>query len=69
MNRRSKQWRTLSPGAESVERGRFRKRKPLDCGRARCGLCHGEKLHGRPSFARKRLDDAAARDIREWQGD
>jgi hypothetical protein len=24
--------------------GRFRKRHALDCGRARCFLCHGDKL-------------------------
>ena len=24
--------------------GRFRKRDGLDCGRARCFLCHGDKL-------------------------
>ena len=24
--------------------GRFRKRNGLDCGRARCFLCHGDKL-------------------------
>lgn len=27
-----------------VQRGRFRKRKALGCGRPRCHLCHGEKL-------------------------
>lgn len=26
--------------------GRWRKRHPGDCGRARCGLCHGDKLFG-----------------------
>lgn len=29
-------------------KGRWRKRKPLDCGRAKCGVCHGEKFwHGK----------------------
>jgi hypothetical protein len=27
--------------------GRFRKRNGLDCGRARCFLCHGDKLLNR----------------------
>lgn len=26
--------------------GRFRKRRALDCGRARCQLCHFDKIHG-----------------------
>lgn len=28
----------------SVPLGTFRKRKPHDCGQARCMLCHGQKL-------------------------
>jgi hypothetical protein len=27
-----------------LQLGRFRKRDGLDCGRARCFLCHGDKL-------------------------
>lgn len=27
--------------------GWFRDRHPRDCGRPRCGLCHGEKVYGR----------------------
>lgn len=27
--------------------GHFRKRKPLDCGRPRCGVCHADKKFGR----------------------
>ena len=38
--------------------GRFRKRKPLDCGRAQCKLCHGEKLHNRPSVKDLRANEA-----------
>lgn len=38
--------------------GRFRKRKPLDCGRAGCKLCHGEKLYNRPSVKDLRADEA-----------
>jgi hypothetical protein len=26
--------------------GTLRKRRPLDCGRARCGVCHWSKLYG-----------------------
>ncbi|HKI37947.1 MAG TPA: hypothetical protein VKA46_39195 [Gemmataceae bacterium] len=26
--------------------GRFRKRRALDCGHARCQLCHFDKIHG-----------------------
>ena len=25
--------------------GSVRKKKPLDCGRPRCGVCHGEKFY------------------------
>lgn len=31
------------------QRGRFRKRKPMDCGKTRCLLCHFEKLLHIPS--------------------
>jgi hypothetical protein len=31
--------------------GRFFKKKPFDCGRARCGICHWDK------FPRRRLRD------------
>ncbi len=27
-----------------VPRGKFRKRAPFDCGKARCFICHSEKL-------------------------
>src|SRR5262245_28313515 len=30
--------------------GRFRKRKALDCGKARCSLCSGEKIHKIQSY-------------------
>ena len=41
--------------------GRFRKRKALGCGRARCHLCHGDKLLGRA----RRRDLAAALKLKE----
>ena len=31
-------------GRNSAPLGVFRKRKPYDCGQARCMLCHGQKL-------------------------
>ena len=34
--------------------GRFRKRKPLGCGRSRCRLCHFEKTFGLPSVSDRR---------------
>lgn len=33
-------------GVVAVELGRFRKRDGLDCGRPRCGCCHGDKFLG-----------------------
>jgi hypothetical protein len=35
--------------------GRFHKRKPLDCGKPRCVMCHGDKLsEGKGGPAHKR---------------
>ena len=31
--------------------GFLRKRRPLDCGRPRCGVCHFEKIYGRQARA------------------
>ena len=42
--------------------GRFRKRKALGCGKARCYLCHGDKLLDRP----RRFDRVA--DLRMKEG-
>ena len=41
MERRAREWKSLV-GDTGKERGRFRKRKPLDCGKSRCQCCHGE---------------------------
>jgi hypothetical protein len=47
-----------------LQAGRFRKKKALGCGRARCLLCHCEKIFGIPShrdrIRRMRADDASA---------
>jgi hypothetical protein len=46
----------------SLPPGRFRKTLRLGgCGRARCPLCHGEKLDGRPTFR----EEVARRGYRE----
>lgn len=57
MSRRRKFYAHVSHG-EVDSAGRFRKRKPLDCGRAQCKLCHGEKLFNRPSVKDLRADEA-----------
>lgn len=41
MKRRAQEWAVLV-GKTGKERGYFRKRKPLDCGKSRCQCCHGE---------------------------
>lgn len=46
-------------------KGRFRKRHPLDCGRANCKLCHGEKIFGKRSVKRQRADEAFASDLQD----
>ena len=43
-------WSPLPPAGDDLchcyrGMGFLRKRKPLDCGRPRCGLCHDEKFH------------------------
>jgi len=34
----------------AAEPGRLRKHHPYDCGNPRCGLCHSEKLSGKPKI-------------------
>jgi hypothetical protein len=42
--------------------GRFRKRKPLGCGRSRCRLCHFEKIFGVRS-----LNDRRCASLTPWK--
>lgn len=39
---------------DEVELGRWRKRHPYDCGRTRCGTCHGDKAYGRKRRGEKK---------------
>ena len=34
----------------AAEPGRLRKHHPYDCGNPRCGLCHSEKIWGKPKI-------------------
>jgi len=43
--------------------GFLRKRKPYDCGRPRCGLCHGDKFHA-PKARARRLREAVEFELR-----
>jgi hypothetical protein len=45
--------------------GRFRKRRGLGCGRARCQLCHFEKIHGVKTHAERTAD---ARFLEQLEG-
>ena len=67
VQRRLRNWKSLSISAagDSMAAGRFRKRKPLDCGRARCGLCHSEKIHDRPSASQRRANERAVYEVNE----
>lgn len=52
---------TIEDSSQSPKRpGTFRKRRPFDCGRPRCGLCHWNKIVGyrpvRESTRRGRLN-------------
>lgn len=49
-----------------LQRGRFRKRKPLDCGRARCLLCHFEKLFRIPSIKDRIQQMQLAESLRDY---
>ena len=42
MERRAKEYMTFGPGPKGNEPGRFRKKKPFDCGKSRCCVCNGE---------------------------
>jgi hypothetical protein len=53
--------------------GTFRKRRPLDCGRTRCALCHWDKVYGyrpaREGGRRGRQNarrEALRREARSW---
>lgn len=55
----------LGLSREDAPQGRFRKRHPLDCGRASCKLCHGEKAYGKRSVKVRSADEAFALQLRE----
>lgn len=39
---------------EWITRYNWNKRRPLDCGRARCLVCHGKKVYGLPTWKERR---------------
>lgn len=49
--------------------GRFRKRKALDCGHARCLLCHGNKLLGIATHKDRLADLRFTESLREVSSD
>ena len=57
IDRRYKERKSLSispiswtmPEKWSIQRGRYRKKHPLDCGNTRCGICHSNKRFGHES--------------------
>ena len=49
-----------------VQKGRFRKRHPFDCGNARCHICHGDKY---PRRKKTRHEMLAGMNFREWLAD
>lgn len=42
--------------------GRFRKRHALDCGHARCGVCHSDKYPNRQKHEHEILSDISFRE-------
>ena len=48
--------------------GRFRKRSGLGCGRARCFLCHGDKLLNRQTREESLADVKMKDGVDEWYG-
>ncbi len=45
-----------------VQYGRYRKRKPLDCGNPQCGLCHSDKFPKRSLTHREQEADLKFRE-------
>lgn len=43
--------------------GFMRKRRPYGCGRARCGICHGDKLYA-PKARERKVREAIKFDVR-----
>lgn len=41
---------------KNTKLGRFRKRHPFDCGRAKCGICHFDKKYDIPTHKDVRDD-------------
>lgn len=55
MERRAKEYMTFGPGPKGNEPGRFRKRKPFDCGKSRCWLCSGEAKYPKRKPTRQEI--------------
>jgi len=56
-----------------LQAGRFRKKTALDCGKAKCVLCHNEKIFGIPSHRERlrelRADEAVEDYLQSCPGD
>ncbi len=50
---------------KSLPLGRFRKRKPFDCGHSGCYVCHRNKLSGVPTADRLHADQDLALELEE----
>lgn len=46
----------------TVQYGRYRKRKPLDCGNPQCGICHSDKFPKRETTYREWVADLKFRE-------
>ncbi|MBX7218436.1 MAG: hypothetical protein K1Y36_00675 [Blastocatellia bacterium] len=55
--------------AGGFEPGRFRKRKPIGCGRPRCRLCHYDKIYGIPTVQDRIRQQRYADSLREFLDD
>ena len=50
------------------ELGQYRKRKPLDCGNTRCGICHSDKFPKRQTTRQESRSDLKwAEQLKEWR--
>jgi len=64
MNRQTARFAVTGECVEDpAAKGRFRKRSPHGCGRARCGLCHGDKLAGKRTVKQLSADEAACQQL------
>lgn len=62
IQRRAREWWQWTYGSslDAKPDGRFRKRKPLDCGKSKCACCHGDSKYPKRKPTRQELTHVIA---------